>query len=134
MTVLFAGRCAGMRINIGVALALLTGLGAGLSGCGVPEVVPPLAIAAGVEGVSLNQTGKTASDHIASWVTGEDCSVLRSVKDGGKYCRSDAELAQADAKLHRPYLGDCYKTRGGVACYDQPDATHTSETSVYNAP
>jgi hypothetical protein len=97
-------------------------------------VVPPLAIAAGVEGVSLNQTGKTASDHIASWVTGEDCSVLRSVKDGGKYCRSDAELAQADAKLHRPYLGDCYKTRGGVACYDQPDATHTSETSVYNAP
>ncbi|HVT52656.1 MAG TPA: hypothetical protein VHE77_13850 [Dongiaceae bacterium] len=134
MTVLFAGRCAGMRINIGVALALLAGLGAGLSGCGVPEVVPPLAIAAGVEGVSLNQTGKTASDHIASWVTGEDCSVLRSVKDGGKYCRSDAELAQADAKLHRPYLGDCYKTRGGVACYDQPDATHTSETSVYNAP
>jgi hypothetical protein len=134
MTVLFAGRRAGMRINIGVALALLAGLGAGLSGCGVPEVVPPLAIAAGVEGVSLNQTGKTASDHIASWVTGEDCSVLRSVKDGGKYCRSDAELAQADAKLHRPYLGDCYKTRGGVACYDQPDATHTSETSVYNAP
>lgn len=134
MTVLFAGPHPRKRVAAGLVLALLAGLGMGLSGCGVPEVVPPLAIAAGIEGVSLNQTGKTVSDHLSSWVTGEDCSVLRSVKDGGKYCRSDAELAQADARLHRPYLGDCYRTRGGVACYDQPDATHTSETNVYNAP
>ncbi|HVY98277.1 MAG TPA: hypothetical protein VHA35_02165 [Dongiaceae bacterium] len=134
MTALFAGRRTRKGIGAGIALALLAGLGLGLGGCGIPEVVPPLAIAAGVEGVSLNQTGKTASDHIASWVTGQDCSVLRSSKDGGSYCRSAAELAKADAELHRPYLGDCYRVRGGVACYDQPDATHTSETSVYNAP
>jgi hypothetical protein len=114
--------------------ALLAVLGFALSGCGFEEVVPPIAIAAAVEGVSLNQTGKTASDHLASWVTGDDCSVLRSQKDGGHYCRSAAELAEADARLHRPYLGDCYKVRGNVACYEQPDPTHTSETSVYSAP
>jgi hypothetical protein len=117
-----------------LAWALPAFLGIGLAGCGVEEVVPPLAIAAGVEGVTLNQTGKTASDHIASWVTGDDCSVLRSQKDGGHYCRSAAELAEADAKLHRPYFGDCYRVRGNVTCYTQPDATHTSEATVYNAP
>jgi hypothetical protein len=97
-------------------------------------VVPALGIAAGVEGVSLNQTGQTASDHLASWVTGENCNVLRSTKDGGSYCRSAAELAQAKAELHRPYIGECYRLRSGITCYDAPDATHTSETTVYNAP
>jgi hypothetical protein len=114
--------------------ALLACLGGGLAGCGVEEVAPPIAIAAAIEGVSLNQSGKTASDHIASWVTGDDCNVLRSQKDGGHYCRSAAELAEAEAKLHRPYYGDCYKVRGNVTCYTQPDATHTSEATVYNAP
>jgi hypothetical protein len=33
--------------------------------------------------------------------------------------------------LHRPYEGTCYKVRGNVACYDQTDAEHTSETTVY---
>jgi hypothetical protein len=116
----------------GIALVVLTGLA--LTGCSVAAALPAAGIAAGIEGVSLNQTGKTASDHLVSWVTGEDCNVLRSTTDGGKYCRSEAEIAQAFAQLHRPYFGDCYRTRGGVACYDAPDATHTSETSVYNAP
>ena len=87
------------------------------------------------EGAALNQSGKTVSDHLASWVTGQDCSVLRAAdQKDGRYCVSSAVLAQEQAQLHRPYLGDCYKTRGGVACYDAPDATHTSETSIYNAP
>ncbi len=34
-------------------------------------------------------------------------------------------------RLHRPYEGTCYQVRGNVACYDQADATHTSETEVY---
>jgi hypothetical protein len=115
-----------------LAMALCA-LGAGLSGCETAAVLPAAAIAGTVEGVSLNQTGKTASDHVASWVTGEDCSVLRVTK-GGKYCLTQAEIAQMEAALHRPYLGACYKTRGGVVCYDQSDAEHSSETVVYNNP
>jgi hypothetical protein len=134
MAALFAGWRTGKRDGTAVSLALLAGLGLSLGGCALPAVVPAVGIAAGIEGVSLNQTGKTASDHLASWVTGEDCNVLRSTKDGGSYCRSAAEIAQAQAELHRPYLGDCYRVRGGVTCYDAPDATHTAETNVYNAP
>ncbi len=105
-------------------------LGSPLAGCQTFAFLPAAAVAATVEGVSLNQTGKTASDHVVSAITGEDCSALRYTKNG-KYCLTDAEIAAADARLHRPYEGTCYKTRGNVACYDQADAAHTSETEVY---
>ena len=113
-------------------LLILGGLTLGLSleGCTTLGYMPEVAVAATVEGVSLNQTGKTASDHFISAITGEDCSVLRYTKNG-KYCLTDAEIAAEQARLHRPYEGTCYKVRGNVACYDQADATHTSETEVY---
>jgi hypothetical protein len=113
-----------------VTWALLAGLALPLGGCAAAAALPPVAIAAGVEGVSLNQTGKTGSDHLISLVTGEDCSILRYTHTG-KYCLTDAEVAAQEAALHRPYFGTCYRLRGGVSCYDQPDPTHTSETSVY---
>ena len=101
-----------------------------LAGCQAIGVLPPAAIAATIEGVSLNQSGKTMSDHVVSAITGDDCSVLRYTKKG-KYCLTEAEIAAEEARLHRPYEGTCYKVRGNVACYDQSDATHTSETTVY---
>ena len=101
-----------------------------LAGCQTLGLLPAAAVVGTVEGVSLNQTGKTASDHFISAVTGEDCSVLRYTKNG-KYCLTAAEIAQEQARLHRPYEGTCYKVRGNVACYDQSDPTHTSETTVY---
>jgi hypothetical protein len=109
-------------------LLLLAGLS--LSACETIGVLPAAGIAATVEGVALNASGKTVSDHLISAVTGEDCSVLRYTKNG-KYCLSDAEIAAEQARLHRPYDGSCYKVRGNVACYDQADAEHTSETTVY---
>ena len=112
------------------ALPLLLLGGLALSGCQALGFLPAAAIAGTVEGVSLNASGKTASDHLVSAITGDDCSVLRYTKNG-KYCLSDAEIAAAEARLHRPYEGTCYKVRGNVACYDQADATHTSETTVY---
>jgi hypothetical protein len=134
MVALFAGLKAREHSWMPRSWALLMLLGLALGGCSVAAALPAAGIAATVEGVSLNQTGQTASDHVASWVTGDDCNILRSQKDGGKYCRSAAELAEADARLHRPYFGDCYRVRGNVTCYTQPDATHTSEATVYNAP
>ena len=114
-------------------LLLLGGLALSLplAGCQTLGFLPAAAIAGTVEGVSLNASGKTASDHLISAITGDDCSVLRYTKNG-KYCLSDAEIAAEQARLHRPYEGTCYKVRGNVACYDQGDATHTSETTVYN--
>jgi hypothetical protein len=114
-------------------LLVLGGLTLSLSlgGCQTLGFLPAAAIAGTVEGVSLNQTGKTVSDHLVSAITGEDCSVLRYTKNG-KYCLTDAQIAAEEARLHRPYAGTCYKVRGNVACYDQEDATHTSETTVYN--
>ncbi len=112
------------------ALSLLVLGGMALAGCETAAILPPVAIAATVEGVSMNQTGKTVSDHLVSAITGEDCSVLRYTKKG-KYCMTQAELAAEQARLHRPYEGSCYKVRGNVACYDQADAAHTSETEVY---
>jgi hypothetical protein len=114
-----------LLISGGLALSL------SLGGCQTLGFLPAAAIAGTVEGVSLNQTGKTASDHLVSAITGEDCSVLRYTKNG-KYCLTDAEIAAEEARLHRPYEGTCYKVRGNVACYDQAEAAHTSETEVYN--
>ncbi|MDQ7251512.1 hypothetical protein [Dongia sedimenti] len=111
---------------LGLGLALSLSLG----GCQTLGLLPVAAVAGTVEGVSLNQTGKTASDHLVSAITGENCSVLRYTKNG-KYCLTDAEIAAEQARLHRPYEGTCYRVRGNVACYDQADATHTSETEVY---
>ena len=109
-------------------LILLAGLS--LGACETIGVLPAAGIAATVEGVALNASGKTVSDHLVSAVTGEDCSVLRYTKNG-KYCLSDAEIAAEQARLHRPYDGTCYKVRGNVTCYQQADAEHTSETTVY---
>ena len=114
--------------------ATLGGLAWSVAGCETIGVLPPVAIAGTVEGVALNQSGKTVSDHIASWVTGGDCSILRATAKNGKYCMTEAEVAQQNANLHRLYVGTCYKTRGGVDCYDDMEATHTSETQVYNNP
>jgi hypothetical protein len=117
-----------LRRLFGLPLLLLGGLA--LAGCQTLGVLPAVAIAGTVEGVALNQSGKTVSDHLVSAITGEDCSVLRYTKNG-KYCLTDAEIAQDLARLHRPYEGTCYQVRGNVACYKQADATHTSETTVY---
>ena len=83
-----------------------------------------------VEGVSLNQTGKTASDHLASVATGNDCSILDYTKTG-KYCRNAAEIAQEQAIKNRPYPGYCYRQRANVVCYDTEDRTATTEVDIY---
>ncbi len=108
-------------------LGLLLAVGLLAGGC---SIAPPLAIAATVEGVSLNQTGKTASDHVVSLISGEDCSILRYTKTG-KYCQTAAEIAQEEARLHAPYEGNCYRRRGGVVCNAAVDQTATSEISIY---
>jgi hypothetical protein len=100
-----------------------------LTGCEAIALTPAIAVYGAVEGIALNQTGKLASDHAASAITGQDCSFLR-YKDTGNYCRSAAEIAAQEAIERRDLSAYCYRRRGGVACYDTPDPTATEEIRV----
>ena len=109
-----------------VGLALL----ALLTGCEAIALTPAIAVYGAVEGVALNQTGKLASDHAASAITGQDCSFLR-YKDTGNYCRSAAEIAASEAIARRDLSAYCYRRRGAVTCYTTPDPTATDEIRVH---
>ncbi|MDY0884053.1 hypothetical protein ACFPL7_13685 [Dongia soli] len=111
------------------ALVFVLGIGAflALSGC---QLTTGAAVYGLVEGSSLNQTGKTASDHLASLVTGQDCNILR-YQQTGKYCLSSAELAQMEAAERRDNAAYCYRTIGEVWCYDNPDPTASPEIRVH---
>jgi hypothetical protein len=83
-----------------------------------------------VEGSSLNQTGKTASDHLISTITGEDCNLLRYQKTG-TYCLSSAQLAEMAAAEKRDNAGYCYRHLAEVVCYTEPDPTASGDTLVH---
>ena len=122
----------GIRDTLWRAFAPLAGLAllALLSGCTALALTPAIAVYAGVEGVALNQTGKLASDHVVSAITGQDCSFLR-YKDTGNYCRSAAEIAAQEAIERRDLSGYCYRRRGQVTCYSTPDPTASDEIRVH---
>jgi hypothetical protein len=109
-----------------IGLALL----ANLTGCAALAATPAIAVYAGVEGVALNQTGKLASDHVVSAITGQDCSFLR-YKDTGNYCLSAAEIAGQEARERRDLSGYCYRNLGTVTCYGTPDPTASDEIRVH---
>lgn len=114
--------------KIGGPLASLA-LATLLSGCVAAAAIPAAAVYAGVEGISLNHTDKLMSDHVASAVTGQDCSFLK-YKETGIYCRSAAEIAAEEAKARRDLSGYCYRRRGLVTCYDTPDPDASGEVTV----
>lgn len=99
-----------------------------LSGC---EITTAGAVYGLVEGSSLNQTGKTASDHLISTITGQDCNLLRYQKTG-RYCLSSAELAQMAAAEKRDNFGYCYHQLAQVICYTEPDPTASGNTLVHS--
>ena len=76
------------------------------------------------------QTDKTPSDHIASYITQQDCAILH-VADDEPYCQEDVagaeELAAAarakeqEARLELQSQAYCYRTLGAISCYREPD-------------
>ncbi len=101
-------------------------LGLALGAC---AGMPAIATYAAVEGMALNHTDKTATDHFISTITGQDCNFL-TYKATGKYCRSAAEIAAERARLARDVSGYCYRVRGAVTCFTEPDPTASGETRV----
>ena len=66
-----------------------------------------------IQGVSVIGTDKTIEDHILSFTSGKNCSVVRKEK-GLTYCEED------EPKINQNIF--CYKTLGSVTCYDRPDS------------
>ena len=80
----------------------------------------------GTSAASLAHTDKTVPDHVATWVTGEDCSLLRYTEEDGPYCSPEAE---ADPTLEGRQVV-CYRTLGAIDCYEAPDPKASSFTLV----
>lgn len=68
-------------------------------------------------------TKKTVGDHVATWMTEQDCSTLR-YSQGEGYCRPmpGEEIQEADRGIQLGMGPYCYRTLGRVTCYDQPDS------------
>jgi hypothetical protein len=113
------------RIPLAFPLAVLSLFS--LSACAVTTAGAVYGL---VEGSSLNQTGKTASDHLISTITGEDCNLVRYQKTG-TYCLSSAQLAEMAAAESRDNAGYCYRHLAQVVCYTEPDPTASPETLVH---
>ena len=94
----------------------------GLSACGTP--------------VEFISTHKTLMDHVASWATKEDCALVHvfthpsMMANHEPYCQKRiADVRQEQMAIWSATLF-CYRTLGGVSCYDRPDYTASSETRV----
>jgi hypothetical protein len=79
-----------------------------LAGCALEPVLAPAAV---LGGASLVFTGKTPVDHLAGWVTGQDCSAVR-LETRGPWC-----VALAPLPGPAPF---CTRSLGGVDCWTAP--------------
>ncbi len=91
-------------------------------------------ILVGANIVSLVHTEKTLTDHLASSMEDQDCSILHWV-DKKPYCQPRSDQAtvaggpiEGGAQQARSY---CYRTLGEISCYRMPDDTASSFARVY---
>lgn len=103
------------RISI-VFVALLS-----LSGCTFFTTGPGMVVASLT---TLSTTKKTPTDHVVSWLTGEECSAVK-MSQGQDYCQPKAGVLDREALASLdggegsgPF---CYRTLGEVTCYSRPD-------------
>ncbi len=84
----------------------------GLSPGGDP---PNLAMTLGnLEVLSVINTKKTLGDHIATWITGKDCSTVRAQREGGNWCTPWPDAPPPPQQVY------CYATWARPSCYSQP--------------
>ena len=99
-----------LLLPVALALPLLTG------GCGVPVAIA--AASYGADGVSVVQSGKTTTDHLASMVSKKDCAVWRVL-------RSRSICEERDPAKPDPYKVNYdepfrQQSEGGVVEYSTP--------------
>lgn len=88
------------------------------------------AAVAGASLVSLVYTDKTLGDQAASMALQEDCSIL-NFTDNKPYCQKppsvddqNSGMAALAASLY------CYRTLGGISCYERPDYMASNQTRL----
>ena len=96
----------------------------GLTGCGGDVGLALFAAST----ASFIHTDKTVYDHAVSWTTKRDCSVLYLANDAD-YCKPPEPIERSQVAYMTSALF-CYRTLGGVTCYDRPDYTASSQTRV----
>ena len=67
-------------------------------------------------------------DHAVSYSSDRDCSVLYMANDEN-YCKPPVPIEPGQVAYMSSALY-CYRTLGGVSCYDRPDYTASSQTRV----
>ncbi len=77
---------------------------------------------------TLIHTDKTLVDHAVGLSTDRDCSVLYLAKDDD-YCKPPVPIEPGQVAYMSSALY-CYRTLGGVSCYDRPDYTASSQTRI----
>lgn len=115
-----------MMARIVAPLALLLGLSA-CEGAGAFAL-------AGASLVSFVHTDKTLTDHAASWVMEEDCSIMHSA-DNEPYCQSAEEIAAGEGDADAELAGSqsalyCYRTLGEITCHNRPDPLASEQALV----
>ncbi len=96
----------------------------GLSACGGEIGL----VMAGASVATLIHTDKTVVDHAVGFSTDRDCSVLYLARDEN-YCKPPVPIEPGQVAYMSSALY-CYRTLGGVSCYDRPDYTASSQTRL----
>ena len=110
----------------------MTALGACLLGLTACEPSTQVMLS-GASLVSLAHTDKTLGDHFNTWAFDKDCSILQ-FSNGEDYCQEyEDEAAKAAEAAAQPVL-HCYRTIGGVSCYEKPDRSASAQTKVFSTP
>ncbi len=96
----------------------------GLSGCGGDASL----LLVGGSLTSLTYTKKTLVDHAVSRYTEKNCSILHTARNEA-YCQAP-EITEREKVAYMASAMYCYRTLGGVNCYDRPDYMASSQTRV----
>jgi hypothetical protein len=67
-----------------------------------------------LEVISLSNTRKTLGDHVATWVTGKDCSTVRAQLGEGAWCVDWPGPPPPPQQVY------CYSSLGKPSCFAQP--------------
>ncbi len=73
-------------------------------------------------------TDKTVMDHAVGLSIERDCSILYLARDQD-YCKPEVPIEPGQVAYMSQALY-CYRTLGGVSCYDRPDYTASSQTRI----
>lgn len=96
-----------------------------LAGCWMPQPGPVVATVATADVLALTTTKKTVGDHIASGITGRDCSAVTYEKTG-EYCPEQRYVDRSNVY--------CYRTLADVNCHYLPDPYRNGQTALASPP